>query len=123
METSSHLFLHCNLFDSVWNHIYRWVDVYAVMPSNLADHFIQFSHVGGAAKSRQSILQVIWFATTWELWKERNTIIFNTIESSISQVVDKIKAITFRWLKVKLVTLPFNYYGWWLSSFTILGIG
>jgi len=93
------------------------------MPANVADHFIQFSHIGGVAKTRRSILQVIWFAATWELWKERNNIIFNTIESPISQVVDKIKAVTFRWLKVKLVTLPFNYYGWWLSSFTILGIG
>jgi len=123
VETSSHLFLHCNLFGSVWNHIYRWVGVSAVMPANVADHFIQFSHIGGVAKTRRSILQVIWFAATWELWKERNNIIFNTIESPISQVVDKIKAVTFRWLKVKLVTLPFNYYGWWLSSFTILGIG
>jgi len=59
VETSSHLFLHCNLFGSVWNHIYRWVGVSAVMPANVEDHFIQFSHIGGATKTRRSILQVI----------------------------------------------------------------
>jgi hypothetical protein len=65
VETSSHLLLHCNLFGSVWNHIYRWVGVSAVMPATVIDHLvIQFSHIGGATKTRRSILQVIWFATT-----------------------------------------------------------
>lgn len=29
---------------------------------------------------RQSLLNVIWFATVWELWKERNNIIFKSKE-------------------------------------------
>jgi len=123
VKTSSHLFLHCTLFGSVWNHIYRWVGVSAIMPANVADHFNQFTHIGGAAKSRQSILKVIWFATTWVIWKERNNRSFNTLQSPISQVVDKIKAVTFRWLKVRTASLPFNYHGWCLNPFTILGIG
>jgi hypothetical protein len=64
VESSSHLFLHCNLFGSVWNYIYRWVGVSAVMPADVTDHFIQFSHIGGATKTKRSILHVIWFATT-----------------------------------------------------------
>jgi len=91
VETSSHLLLHCNLFVSVWNHIYQWLGVSAVMPATVTDHFIQFSHIGVATKTRQSILQVIWFAIAWEIWKERNNKNFNAMESSISQVVDKIK--------------------------------
>jgi hypothetical protein len=106
----------------VWRE-YWIIGVSAVMLENVIDHFTQFSHIGGATWSRRSILQVIWLATTWELWKERNNRIFNNLESSISQVVDKIKSVTFRWLKVKLTTLPFNYHGWWLSPFTVLGIG
>jgi len=65
VETSSRLFLHCCLFGSVWNHIYWWLGVSAVMPNVVADHFTQFSYLGGVAKSTRSILQVIWFATTW----------------------------------------------------------
>jgi len=122
VETSSHLILNCNLFGSVWNHILQWIGVSAVMPVSVVDHFVQFNYFGGAAKSRRSILQVIWFATAWEIWKERNKRIFNAHESSIMQVVDKIKSVTFKWLKVKFTSLPFNYYGWWLSPFTILGI-
>jgi len=63
VETSSHLFFHCNLFGSVWNHILRWLGLSAVWPYDVANHYYQFSYIGGVAKSRRSILQVIWFAT------------------------------------------------------------
>jgi len=111
VETSSHLFLHCNLFCSVWNYIFQWLGVSAVVPVAVVDHFIQFSYIAGAAKSRRLILQGIWFATTWKIWKERNNKIFNAHKSSIMQVVDKIKSVIFRWLKVKFASLPFNYHG------------
>ena len=47
---------------------------------------------------------------------------FKDKECQFVQVVDKIKSFTFRWLKAKYATLPFNFHGWWLSPFTILGI-
>jgi len=50
------------------------------MPLDVAGHFTQFSFFGGATKSRRSLLQVIWFATMWEIWKERNNRIFNAKE-------------------------------------------
>ena len=123
IETSTHLFLHCTLFGSVWNHIFQWLGVVSVLPQDVTGFFFyQFSLFGGVSKSRQSILQVIWFATIWEIWKERNNRIFNANDNSIMQVVDMIKLLTFKWLKVKYATLPFNYHGWWLSLFTLLGI-
>jgi len=123
VETSSHLFLHCNVFGSVWNHIYRWINVATVMPCDASSLFHQFIFMGGAAKSRRFILQVIWCATLWEIWKERNNRILKNKNSSILQVVDKIKSSTFMWLKGKYVCLPSNYHGWWLNPFAILGIG
>ena len=122
-ESSTHLFLHCSLFGSIWNHIFHWLGVVSVFPQDVTRFFKQFSLLGGVSKSRQSMLQVIWFATTWEIWKEMNNIISNAKESSILQVVDRIKLLTFKWLKVKFPTLSFNYHGWWLSPFTVLGIG
>jgi len=62
-KTTSNLFLHCNFFGSIWNHILRWLGVVAVLPNEAAGHFYQFSFLGGVAMSRRSILQVIWFAT------------------------------------------------------------
>jgi hypothetical protein len=123
IETSSHLLLHCDFFGSVWFFVLRWLGIYYVMPYDVTSHFIQFRFLGGAAKSKSSILQVIWFATVWEIWKERNNRVFNDKKCSIPQVVDKIKFLTFRWLKGKHANLPLNYHCWWLRPLTILGIG
>jgi len=113
LEESSHrLFLHYNVFGSVCHFIYKWIGVVAVIPYNVSDHFNQFSYSSDVSKVRRSIIQVIWFASVWEIWKERNNKIFTDKECSVIQVVDKIKSLAFRWLKGKFPTLPFNYHGW-----------
>jgi len=122
-ETSNHLFLHCNIFRSIWHFINRWIGTSAAVPFHMSHHFNQFSFSGGISKVHRSILQAIWFATVWEIWKERNNRLFNDKVCSIIQVVEKIKILAYSWLKVKFVSLPFNYHGWWLSPFAILGIG
>ena len=85
-------------------------------------HFHQFNFSDGIEKRRRSVLQVIWFTTVWEIWKERN-MLFKGKVCPVHQVVDKIKSLTFMWLKAKYAALPFNFHGWWLSPFTMLGIG
>ena len=121
-ENLAHLFLRCNIFGSIWYHIYKWMGVSTVIPFSVGDHFNQFTIDGGVTKARRSILQVLWYATTWEIWKERNNRLFNGKECSIVQVVDKFKSLTFMWLNAKFPSLPFNYHSWWLNSFTMLGI-
>jgi len=101
-----HLLFNCNFFGSVWNHILRWLGISAVMPCHGARHFIQFSVIGGAAKSKRSVLQVIWFTTMWEIWKEINNRVFNDKNSPIPQMADRIKSLTFTWLKEKYTSLP-----------------
>lgn len=59
VEISSHLLLHCNFFGIVWHHIFRWIGVSSVLPLDALSHFHQFSLIGGAAKTRRFILQVI----------------------------------------------------------------
>ena len=83
IETSQHLLLHCNIFGLVWYFIYRWLDISAVVPAQVLQHFHQFRFSGGISKKRRSILQVIWFATAWEIWKERNNRLFNDKECSV----------------------------------------
>lgn len=59
IESSQHLFLHCNIFGAVWHFIYRWLGISTVIPAQVQDHFNQFSVSGGIAKTRRSISQVI----------------------------------------------------------------
>ena len=55
VKSSHHLFLHYNIFGSVWHFIYSWLGIYAVIPAQVPDHFNQFSVGGGIAKRRCSI--------------------------------------------------------------------
>jgi len=55
MESSDHLFLHCNIFGSVWHFIYRWLGISAVTPAQVPDHFNHFRVSGGIAKRRHSL--------------------------------------------------------------------
>jgi len=105
-NTSNHLLFHCNFFGSVWFYIFRWLGVDTIMPFEVVDHFIQFSSIGGIARTRCSILHVIWFATIWEIWKEINKRLFNDKECSIVQIVDKIKSQTFMWLRWSMLLFP-----------------
>jgi hypothetical protein len=49
-ETSNHLFLHCNIFGSIWHFINRWIGTSAAAPFYVSDHFNQFSFSGGISK-------------------------------------------------------------------------
>jgi len=100
-----------------------WLGISAVPLQFLPNHFIQFSYIGRSEKVWRSISPVIWFATVWEIWKERHNRLFTDKTCSTLQMVDKIKSLTFMWLKAKYTTLPFNFHDLWLSPFTILGIG
>jgi len=95
LETTTHLFLHCSTFGSVWQYLLRWLGISTALPLGMIDHFNQFSLDDGTVRDRGAILQVIWFATTWGIWKERNNRLFNAKQSSILQVVDKIKSLAF----------------------------
>ena len=72
----------------------------------MLDHFNQFSYSGDVSKVRRSIIQVIWFASIWEISKERNNRIFTDKECSVIQVVDKIKSLAFRQLKGNFLLFP-----------------
>jgi len=83
VESSSHLFLHCDIFGSVWHLIYRWIGVSVTNPFYVPDHFHQFSFSTGIGNKRRSMLQVIWYATVWEIWKERNNRLFKGKECPV----------------------------------------
>jgi len=79
LESSSHLFLHCNFFGYVWHYIYRWLGISSVTPNTVTSHFTQFMSAAGGANPRQSMMQVFWFATVWEIWKVFENIHFEEI--------------------------------------------
>jgi len=100
----------------------HWVGISMVAPFDVVDHFTQFLLSGGGSQVLNTLLKTIWFATIWEIWKEKNNRIFKDKECSIMHVIDKIKSLSFSWLKEKFVQFSLNYHGWWLSPLAMIGI-
>ena len=106
LETSPHLFLHCHFLCEVWQFIHRWLGVCSVISSVPADYLNQFGAVGGnCSQLRRSFLFLIGMLLCGKYGKERNNRIFNGKQCSTLQIVDKIKALSFVWLKAKLANL------------------
>jgi len=96
----------------VWYLVRQWWGVYTADPLTLVDHFIQFGTSTGLSKSRCSFMHLIWFATSWVLWKERNNKLFRTKENSFVQLLENIMLLSFSWHKAKFVTSYFKYHDW-----------
>jgi hypothetical protein len=64
-ESAAHLFPHCGVFGSLWQHIRAWIGVEGVDPSNISDHFTRFIHCTGSSKARRSFLQLLWLLAVW----------------------------------------------------------
>jgi len=76
MESATHLFLHCTTFSDLWSNVLSWLGNYSVPPGELRHHFIQFTKMAGLPRSSHLFFTVIWFATVWVIWKERNNCVF-----------------------------------------------
>jgi len=122
VESAPHLFLHCAVFGSLWQHIRSWIGVSGADPFNLIDHFFQFIHYTGSSKSRRLFLQLLWLLCVWLIWGERNNRIFNNVETPIFQLLDKVKFHSLWWLKAKNTTFVYGTQSWWSDPMRCLGL-
>ncbi|WJX94027.1 hypothetical protein P8452_75492 [Trifolium repens] len=122
VESAHHLFFSCGTFGSVWALVCSWFDIPMVEHTSLRDHFVQFTYSAGGSRARRSLLQLIWLACVWVVWTERNHRLFRGSASTPTQMLDKIKLFSFRWLKATSVTLASNCHSWWSSPLLCLGL-
>jgi len=99
---SSAAWLVLDWFLFVWSFMYLW-------------SFYAYWLFTNGLKVRQYFTYVIWFSCVWVIWKERNNIIFSQTEVSIRHILDRVKLLSYWWLKAKYVNLTFGYHWWWLS--------
>jgi hypothetical protein len=110
IETANHLLLHCTLSVALWGLVRNWLGISFVHAHELRHHFIQFTKMAGMPFSTQSFFRIIWFATIWVLWKERNDRIFHNTVSSPITLIEKVKLHSFLWLKSKQVAFVYTYH-------------
>jgi hypothetical protein len=121
-ETVSHLFLGCPIFGSLWYHVWQWLGISSVSSVDIRQHFNQFTGLPGMPRNTRLYLKVIWFATVWAIWKERNNRLFQTTVSDPSVLADKVKLNSFLWLKSNKANFSFSYHNWWKHPVLCMGV-
>ena len=109
-ELETRLFLSYSLFGQIWQLVRTWLGVHSLDPSIIVDHFYQFGTSSGFTKSRISFMHLIWFASSWMIWKERNDRLFRGIQHTLIQLVENIKLLFFWWFKTKVVVLHYSFH-------------
>jgi len=121
-EIASHLFLHCEVFGSLWHHVRSWIGMSGVDPHNNSEHFFQFTNYTGHSKACRLFLQLPWLLCVWVLWSERNNKIFNNIETPILQLLNHVKFNSLWWLRAKNATFVQGSQRWWSDPLVCLGL-
>jgi hypothetical protein len=75
--------------------------VIIVVPSNLFHLFDCLSEAAKNAKSRKGF-RLVWHSVIWCIWKARNDCIFNNVRKELSEVVEEIKVLSWRWSAARL---------------------
>ncbi|XP_045810731.1 uncharacterized protein LOC123905140 [Trifolium pratense] len=122
VESAQHLFLFCSSFGSLWSLVSSWIGSSLVTAQTLPDHFVQFTDSAGGSRARRSFMQLVWLASVWVVWTERNHRLFTGSANSVHHMLDKIKTFSYRWLKATSSTLALNCHSWWSSPLLCLGL-
>ncbi|KAF1894118.1 hypothetical protein Lal_00004037 [Lupinus albus] len=114
LESSQHLLFSCSFSYSMWQLIYKWLDISVVLPFQPINHFLY--HLG-MVKLRKNchIWSTIWLATVWALWRSRNDTIFNNARHSSLHILDAAPVNVWLWIKT-IVGMSHISYSDWISK-------
>ncbi|KEH21663.1 hypothetical protein MTR_7g013900 [Medicago truncatula] len=80
------------------------------------------TYMAGMPRVTHSFFRVIWFACVWVLWKERNNCIFQETVSSSLDLLEKVKLLSFLWLKANQASFHYCYHDWWRYPLPCMGV-
>lgn len=111
IETTSHLFLHCEFALLIWHKVFDWLGINFITPHNLLTHFACWGEEVHPRRLRKAFW-LVWHASLWMIWKERNAWIFNNHLKCVEEVVDEVKAVSWYWALSRLRISSCLFYEW-----------
>lgn len=120
IETTNHL-IECNLFTNVWYLICHWLEISFVYPGHIKELYLQFTQLAGMPRASYSYLKVIWLASVWTIWKDRNNCVFKNAVIDPHNIFDKVKQTSFLWLSSNFIPLAFSFHDWWRHPLLCMG--
>ena len=112
-ETTTHLFLHCQVVRAVSVIIMRWLSFELVTPQNMLEHSVISNEEARNNKVRKGWC-LIWHVTVRVIWKSRNNVIFNNDAKGGIEMVEEIKVMSWIWClhRVKIPSCLFYVWCW-----------
>ncbi|CAJ2639614.1 uncharacterized protein LOC123915271 [Trifolium pratense] len=95
-EDGAHLFFSCYFSIEVWRNVLKWIGLSTPMDVEGIDHFLLFGELF-KVKDKGRVRHLVWLATTWNLWKMRNNVIFQGVIPDSSALLDSIKLSSWIW--------------------------
>ena len=90
-ETADHLFLHRMTARYLWLKVLGEVGFYWVAPTSVKGIMLDRSLGFGMNKMAQTLWNCMVFSLLWNIWMERNSIIFEDKESVLEDIYEKEK--------------------------------
>jgi len=95
VETSRHLFLHCQVTYKVWLRVMKFIEVSLLTPPNLSIHLSCWTNEVRGKKHKRSA-SIIWHVTVWVIWIRRNDRLLNNKAVEVDDIVEqKIKMLSW----------------------------
>lgn len=110
-ESATHLFLHCEVVSKVWIKMVNWVNVNFITLPSLGTHLDCWFNEVSTKKARKGLL-MIWHATIWTIWLERNHRIFKGVNKDVDEIFYAIKVLSWCWCLNRLKIGAFMFYEW-----------
>ncbi len=94
LETAQHLFYKCSITSTLWDVIATRLGIPQLRPQNwpqtaiLEDWWVQTVHA--MAKEKRKGVKSILILLSWEIWKERNSMVFRNLETLPHRIIDKV---------------------------------
>ncbi|KAJ0478339.1 putative RNA-directed DNA polymerase [Helianthus annuus] len=100
-ETIDHLAVSCVFARAVWWHVCMWVKVPTfTQPLLVREMANGLKDMKGSACWKK-VIEVIFYATLWRIWKARNALIFDEVQFNVTRVVEAIKEDSYLWIKCR----------------------
>ncbi|XP_068484829.1 uncharacterized protein [Phaseolus vulgaris] len=113
-ESSCHLFFVCRFAWRVWCLCFKWLGVSSVIHKDPKSNFSQF-RMSQASVSVNEVWSTIWVGIVSEIWKHRNSVIFNRGVADVSEVFALVQVKVWSWIYAKSRSAYFPYSSWVLN--------
>ncbi|XP_022681253.1 uncharacterized protein LOC101760247 isoform X1 [Setaria italica] len=100
-ESALHLFAECRVTTRIWAMVADWLSAPAIHPrtwqqADTLHHW--WSMRAGANSCSKRGMRTLIMLVTWTIWRERNMRIFNSKESSVNMIFERIKDEATVWI-------------------------